>query len=152
MSSSSSPATTEERSWRSAQASTRFTTSGSRCGTRPRTTTPSSNLVVEDFVIICGWRRIEGREAFKKWAEDFSAAIGNFDSEIVDSFENRDGSRVAATFRITGTNNGAFGTKPDGSPIEMTGIVISAVRDDGMLLSNQVERNAFEMYKRLTAR
>ena len=90
--------------------------------------------------------------AFKKWAEDFSAAIGNFDSEIVDSFENRDGSRVAATFRITGTNNGAFGTKPDGSPIEMTGIVISAVRDDGMLLSNQVERNAFEMYKRLTAR
>ena len=34
----------------------------------------------------------------------------------------------------------------------MTGIVISAVRDDGMLLSNQVERNAFEVYKRLTAR
>ena len=110
------------------------------------------DLVVEDFVIISGGRRIEGREAFKKWAEDFSAAIGNFDSEIVDSFENRDGSRVAATFWITGTNNGAFGTKPDGSPIEMTGIVISAVRDDGMLLSNQVERSAFEMYKRLTAR
>ncbi len=110
------------------------------------------DLVVEDFVIISGGRRIEGREAFKKWAEDFSAAIGNFDSEIVDSFENRDGSRVAATFRISGTNNGAFGTEPDGSPIEMTGIVISAVRDDGMLLSNQVERSAFEMYKRLTAR
>ena len=99
-----------------------------------------------------GGRRIEGREAFKKWAEDFSAAIGNFDSEIVDSFENRDGSRVALTFRVTGTNNGAFGTKPDRSPIEMTGIVISAVRDDGMLLSNRVERSAFEVYKRLTAR
>jgi SnoaL-like polyketide cyclase len=70
------------------------------------------DLVVEDFVIISGGRRIEGREAFKKWAEDFSAAIGNFDSEIVDSFENRDGSRVAATFTITGTNNGAFGTEP----------------------------------------
>jgi hypothetical protein len=110
------------------------------------------DLVVEDFVIISGGRRIEGRETFKKWAEDFSAAIGNFDSEIVDSFENRDGSRVAATFRITGTNNGAFGTEPDGSPIEMTGIVISAVRDDGMLLSNQVERSAFEAYKQLTAR
>jgi Co/Zn/Cd efflux system component len=27
-----------------------------------------------------------------------------------------------------------------------------AVRDDGVLLSNQVERNAFEVYKRLTAR
>jgi len=110
------------------------------------------DLVVEDFVFISGGRRIEGREAFKKWAEDFSAAIGNFDSEVVDSFENRDGSRVALTFRVTGTNNGAFGTKPDGSPIELTGILISAVRDDGMLLSNQVERNAFEVYKRLTAR
>ena len=109
-------------------------------------------LVVEDFVIISGGRRIEGREAFKKWVEDFSAAIGNLESEIVDSFENRDGSRVASTFRITGTNNGAFGTKPDDSPIEMTGIAISAVRDDGMLLSNQVERNAFETYKQLTAR
>ena len=109
------------------------------------------DLVVEDFVIISGGRRIEGREAFKKWAEDFSAAIGNFDSEIVDSFENRDGSRVAATFWITGTNNGAFGTKPDGSPIEMTGSTIATVRD-GMLLSNRVERNAFEVYKRLTAR
>jgi hypothetical protein len=145
------PATTEERSWRSAQASTRFTTSGSRCGIRPRTTTPSTTSSSRTSSSFPGGSRIEGREAFKKWAEDFSAVIGNFDSEIVDSFENRDGSRVAATFRITGTNNGAFGTKPDGSPIEMTGIVISAVRDDGMLLSNQVERNAFEMYQRLTA-
>jgi hypothetical protein len=71
--------------------------------------------------------------------------------EVVDSFENRDGSQVASTWRITGTNNGAFGTKPDGRPIELTGTAISAVRDDGMLLSNQVERNAFEVYKRLTA-
>jgi hypothetical protein len=110
------------------------------------------DLVVEDFVFISGGHRIEGREAFKKWVEDFSAAIGNLESEIVDSFENRDGSRVASTFRITGTNNGAFGTTPDGCPIEMTGIAISAVRDDGMLLSNQVERNAFEAYKQLTAR
>jgi hypothetical protein len=80
------------------------------------------------------------------------AASGNLEFEVVDSFENRDGSRVASTFRITGTNNGAFGTKPDGSPIELTGTAISAVRDDGMLLSNQVERNAFEVYKQLTAR
>ena len=110
------------------------------------------DLVVEDFVFISGGSRIEGREAFKKWVEDFSAAIGNFDSEILDSFENRDGSLVASTFRVTGTNNGAFGTRPDNSPIEMTGIAISAVRSDGLLLSNQVERNAFEVYERLTAR
>ena len=35
------------------------------------------DLVVEDFVFISGGRRIEGREAFKKWVEDFSGAIGN---------------------------------------------------------------------------
>src|SRR3984885_5977421 len=109
------------------------------------------DLVVEDFVFISGGRRIEGREAFKKWAEDFIAAIGNLDFEVVDSFEKCDGSQVASTWRVTGTNNGAFGTKPDGSPIEMTGSAIAAVRD-GMLVSNRVERNAFEVYKRLTAR
>jgi hypothetical protein len=108
-------------------------------------------LVVEDFEFISGGHRIEGRQAFKKWVKDFSAVIGNFDSEVVDSFENGDGSRVALAFRVTGTNNGAFGTEADGSPVELTGIVISTVRDDGMLLSNRVERNAFEVYKRLTA-
>lgn len=109
------------------------------------------DLVVEDFVLISGGRRIEGREAFKKWAEEFGAAIRNMEFEVVESFENHDGSRVASMWRITGTNNGAFGTKPDGKPIEMTGTAIWAVRADGMLLSNQVERNAFEVYKQLTA-
>jgi hypothetical protein len=109
------------------------------------------DLVVEDFVFISGGSRIEGREAFKKWAEDFIAAIGNWEFEVVDSFEKCDGSQVASSWRVTGTNNGAFGTKPDGSPIEMTGSTIATVRD-GMLLSNRVERNAFEVYKRLTAR
>ena len=109
------------------------------------------DLVVEDFVFISAGRRIEGREEFKKWATGFIAAIGNMELEVVESFENRDGSRVAATWRVTGMNNGAFGTKPDGSPIEMTGSSIMTVRDDGMLVSIRVERSAFEVYKQLTA-
>jgi predicted ester cyclase len=109
------------------------------------------DVVVEDFVFISGGHRIEGREAFKKWAEGFIAAIGNLEFEVVDIFEKCDGSQVASTWRIKGTNNGAFGTKPDGRPFEMTGSAIAAVRD-GMLLSNRVERNAFEVYKQLTAR
>jgi hypothetical protein len=109
------------------------------------------DLVVEDFVFISGGRRIEGREAFKKWAEDFIATIANWKFEVVDSFEKSDGSQVASTWRVTGTNNGAFGTKPDGSPIEMTGSTIAAVRDR-MLVSARVERNAFEVYRRLTGR
>jgi hypothetical protein len=108
-------------------------------------------LVVENFVLISGGKRIDGREAFKQWAKGFGRAIGNRDMEAVESFENHDGSRVASIWRITGSNNGAFGTKPDGKPIEITGIAVWAVREDGMLLSNQVERNAFEMYQQLTA-
>jgi SnoaL-like polyketide cyclase len=108
------------------------------------------DVVVEDFVFISGGRSIEGREAFKRWAEDFIATFGNLEFEVLDSFAACDGSQVASTWRLTGTNNGAFGTKPDGSPIEMTGSAIAAVRD-GMLLSNRVERNAFEVYQRLTA-
>ncbi|MGO9921292.1 MAG: ester cyclase [Isosphaeraceae bacterium] len=108
------------------------------------------DVVVEDFVFISGGRRIEGRDAFKKWAEDFIATFGSLEFEVIDSFAKCDGSQVASTWRLTGTNNGAFGTKPDGRPIEMTGSAIAAVRD-GMLLSNRVERNAFEVYQRLIA-
>ncbi len=109
------------------------------------------DLVVEDFVFISGGSTIEGLETFKAWAEHFIAAIGNWKFEVVDSFEKCDGSQVASSWRVTGTNNGAFGTKPDGSPIEMTGSTIAAVRD-GMLVSARVERNAFEVYERLMAR
>jgi len=34
------------------------------------------DLVVEDFVIISGGRRIEGREAFKTWAEGSARSSG----------------------------------------------------------------------------
>lgn len=110
------------------------------------------DLVVEDFVFISGGRDIEGREAFKKWVTGFIELFGNLKLEVVESFENADGSRVASTWRLTGTNNGAFGTEPDGSPIEMTGSAIMAVREDGKLVSNRVERNAFEVYQRLNSR
>jgi SnoaL-like domain len=109
------------------------------------------DLVAENFVLISGGKRIDGRAAFKQWAKGFGSAIRNLDMEEVESFENHDGSRVASIWRLTGTNNGAFGTKPDGKPIEITGIAVWAVREDGMLLSNQVERNAFEVYQQLTA-
>ena len=75
-------------------------------------------------------------------AEDFIAAIRNWEVEVVDSFEKCDGSQVGSTWWVTGTNNGAFGTKPDGSPIEMTASTIAAVCE-GMLVTNQVDRNAF---------
>ncbi|GAA4589300.1 hypothetical protein GCM10023194_43180 [Planotetraspora phitsanulokensis] len=108
------------------------------------------DLVVEDFVLITGGTRIESREAFKQWAREFGSKIDDMDFEIVESFENHDGSRVASMWRITGRNNGVFGTEPAGEPIEMTGTAVWAVREDGKLLSNRVERNAYEVFRRLT--
>lgn len=44
-----------------------------------------------------------------------------------------------------------FGTEPNGEPIELSGTAVWAVREDGMLLSNQVERNAYEVQRKLLA-
>jgi hypothetical protein len=110
------------------------------------------DLVVEDFVLISGGKRIESRALFKEWVRSFSTVIDNLDFEIIESFENRDGSRVASIFRLTGNNNGVFGTTPDGAPLDISGTAVWAVRGDGMLLSNRVERNAFEVYQKLTGK
>jgi hypothetical protein len=107
-------------------------------------------LVAEDFVLVTGGKRVESRAAFKEWARQLGARIGDLRFEVVESFQNADGSRVASLWRLTGTNNGLFGTEPDGAPIEMCGTAVWAVRADGMLLSNQVERNGYEVYWRLT--
>jgi hypothetical protein len=51
---------------------------------------------------------------------------------------------------LTGKNNGFAGTAPDQQDIEMTGTAVWAVREDGKLLSNHVERASWEVYQRLT--
>ena len=52
---------------------------------------------------------------------------------------------------MTGRNRGFMGTEPDGQPIHLTGTAVWSVRADGMLESNRVERNAWELHRRLTA-
>jgi hypothetical protein len=42
-----------------------------------------------------------------------------------------------------------LGTVPDQQSIAMTGTAVWAVRDDGKLLCNWVERASFELYQRL---
>jgi len=51
---------------------------------------------------------------------------------------------------LTGKNNGFLGTEPDQQDIEMTGTAVWAVREDGKLLTNWVERASWEVYQRLT--
>jgi SnoaL-like domain len=115
----------------------------------PQNAEAIDRLVAEDFAITSGGREIHGREAFKKWVLDFQAKIIDLDFEVIESFQNEDGSRVATRWRVTGKNNGVLGTDPGHEPILMLGTAIFAVREDGLLQHNWVERNAWELYGQL---
>ena len=107
-------------------------------------------FVVDDFVIVTGGETVTGRENFKRWIAGFLEKIDDLHLEVTESFQNADGSRVASRWVLTGKNNGFAGTAPDQRPIAMTGTAVWAVREDGKLLSNHVERAALEQLQRLS--
>ncbi|HZA12481.1 ester cyclase [Mycobacterium sp.] len=107
-------------------------------------------FVVDDFVIVNAGQEIKGRQNFKEWVRRFLEQVNDLHLEVAESFQNPDGSRVASRWRITGKNNGILGTPPDQQDIEFTGTAIWAVREDGKLLCNWVERSAWELFGRLT--
>jgi SnoaL-like polyketide cyclase len=109
------------------------------------------DFVVQDFRITSGGEEIVSRDAFKDWVNEFRSKILDLHLEPIESFQNHDGTRVASRWVVTGRNNGLMGTKPDRAPIRMTGTAVWAVREDGKLLQNWVERSAWEVYRSLTA-
>ena len=108
--------------------------------------------VVDDFVITSAGEEIRSRDAFKQWIRDFQTRVAGLEFEIIESFQNAEGNRVASRWRVRGRNNGFFGLPPDQRPLEMTGTAVWALRADGKLLHNWVERSAWECYQRLTSR
>ena len=107
-------------------------------------------FVVDDFVIVSGGVTIAGRESFKEWVAGFLSKVDDLHLEVVESFQNDDGSRVASRWLLTGKNNGILGTEPDQQDVAITGTAVWAVREDGKLLTNWVERASWELYQRLT--
>ena len=107
-------------------------------------------FVVDDFIIVTGGETITGRENFKRWVAGFLTKVNDLHLEVTESFQNADGSRVASRWLLTGKNNGFLGTQPDQQDIAMTGTAVWAVREDGRLLTNWVERASWEAYQRLT--
>jgi steroid delta-isomerase-like uncharacterized protein len=103
--------------------------------------TAVDRFVVDDFVIVSGGETISGRENFKQWIDGFFEKVHDLHLEVIESFQNSDGSRVASRFLLTGKNNGAFGTTADKRAIALTGTAVWAVREDGKLLTNWVERS-----------
>jgi hypothetical protein len=118
---------------------------------RPQNPDAIDNMVAEDFVITSGGNDIVSREAFKAWVIDFHSKVLDMDFEIIETFQNQDGSRVASRWRLTGRNNGIMGTEPNGVPIEMVGTAVWEVGENGLLRHNWVERNAWEVHGRITS-
>ena len=109
----------------------------------------AADFIVDDFVITTGGVDIRGKENFIAWMREFLKKINDFQFEVIESFQNESGSRVASLWRVTGNNNGIFGTEADQKPVSFTGTAVWSVREDGKLLQNRVERAAWESYQRL---
>jgi SnoaL-like domain len=110
-----------------------------------------ADFVVEDAIITTGGVEIRGRDKFIAWAWDFLSKINDFGFDVLETFQNEDGSRVASLWRVTGKNNGMMGTVADQQPISLTGTAIWNVRADGKLLHNRVERAAWETFVNLNS-
>ena len=106
-------------------------------------------FVTEDFIITTAGVNITGPEDFKTWVAGFQSRIADLRWETIETFSNREGSRVASRFRITGRNNGMLGLPADGKPVAFTGTAIFAVTPAGKLARNWVERSAWELYNQL---
>lgn len=106
-------------------------------------------LCAEDFIITTGGKDIRSRAAFKEWVVAFQSKVRDFDLDVLESFENAEGTRVASRMRLRGINNGLFGPKV--APFILSAISVMAVRDDGLLSHNWVERNALEVRQSLGA-
>ena len=76
----------------------------------------ADRFVVDDFVIVTGGETISGRENFKTWIEGFLAKLTDLHLEVIESFQNADGSRVTSRWLLTGKNNGhvRHETRPTG--------------------------------------
>lgn len=82
--------------------------------------------------------------------DGFLAKVDDLHLEVLESFQNEDGSRVTSLWLLTGRDNGILGTAPDQQDISTTGTAVWAVREDRKLLCNWVERASYELFRQLT--
>jgi hypothetical protein len=114
---------------------------------KARNPAATDDFVTEDFVITTGGVDVVSRTKFMEWAAAFMAKIDDLQFEVIETFQNDDGSRVASRWRIAGKNNGILGTPADQQPISFTGTAVWAVREDGKLGHNWVERSSLELFQ-----
>lgn len=98
-----------------------MSSSGNACG---KLVTAIDDFVTDDFVLTTEGVDVVSRATFKEWAAAQMAQIIDLRFELIETFQNEDGSRVASRWRIAGKNNGILGTPPDHQPISYAGMTI----------------------------
>jgi hypothetical protein len=64
-------------------------------------------------MLVTGGKEIKDYENFIAWVSNFLEKIIDFEFEVIESFQNESGTRVASLRRVNGNNNGILGTPPD---------------------------------------
>ena len=108
-------------------------------------------FVADDVVLATGRQERTGKENLKNWIKEFFDKVNELEVDRIETFQNEDGTRVTSRWVLMGTNNGLFGTEPNGEEIALSGIAIFAVGDDGKVARLSVEQDSFEQYRRLMA-
>lgn len=106
-------------------------------------------FVVDDFVLTTGGVDVVSKEKFKEWVRQLLEKVSDLQFEVLETFQNEEGSRVALRWRVIGRNNGVLGTVPDQRAVALAGTAAWAVREDGKLLRNWGERSSWELFQRL---
>ena len=108
-------------------------------------------FVADDVVLATGRQEGTGKENLKNWIKGFFDKVNDLEVDVGETFQNQDGTRVTSRWVLMGTNNGLFGTRPNGEEIALSGIAVFAVGDDGKVERLSVEQDSFEQYRRLLA-
>ena len=104
-------------------------------------------FVTDDVVLATGRQESIGKENLKNWIKEFLDNVNDLKVDAGETFQNPDGTRVTSRWVLTGTNDGLFGTQPNGEEIALSGIAIFAFDDDGKVDGFAVEQDSFEQYR-----
>lgn len=99
-------------------------------------------FVAEGVAIEAGGQEISGADNLKNWVRDFLDHVDDLHADVIETFQNEDGTRVTFRWVLTGTNNGILGTEANGKPIALTGTAVWTV-EDGKLHRGWFEQASF---------
>ena len=108
-------------------------------------------FVADDVVIEAGGQEFAGKDNVRNWVKQFLDRVDDLRVDIIETFQDEEGTRVTSRWVLTGANNGILDTKPDGKPLALTGTAVWTV-EDGKLQRGWVEQASFELYHYLLAK